>query len=82
MSRTSTLTNAKTLPDERINRLQTSNLWLIRQADAARRLKCSRARIAQMIAEGKLAVIALNGVKMITNESLRVWEAALPAKKE
>lgn len=49
-----------------------SGVEVYRQADAARTLKVSRGRIAQMIAEGKLSYVDQDGFRLVTAESLRL----------
>jgi len=58
--------------------LQTrTGIDVYRQADAARRLKVSRQRIAQLIAEGQLHYVDEDGFRLVTAESIRMVQAKM-----
>ena len=53
--------------------MQTSTgVEVYRQADAARRLKVTRARVSQMIRDGELAYVDEEGFRLVTADSLRI----------
>jgi hypothetical protein len=48
-----------------------SGVEVYRQADAARKLKVTRGRIAQMLTSGELAYVDQDGFRLVTADSLR-----------
>jgi hypothetical protein len=60
-----------------VNSLKTlSGVEVYRQADCARRLKISRARVSQLIREGGLAYVDQEGFRLITAESMKAYQAS------